>query len=162
MELNAFKPWLVKPASELNFSVPVCCSHVNRVFTRSDCADLDADFFLALFLLTDFPCFTVSTLSAKKTEADEPAQAMQTPLQHSLRRRWLACSSRRPRLCSSEEVAGVSSADPNFDPAHCRGLDIKNRNTGTPRRTPRLYSQVRCTGICTHFSQRRDAVRERG
>ena len=98
----------------------------------------------------------------KFEEADEPAQAMQTPLQHRLQHRWLACSCRPPRLCSGEEVAGVSSADPNCDPAHCRGLDIKNRNTCTPRRTPRLYSPVRCTGICTHFSQRRDAFRERG
>ena len=98
----------------------------------------------------------------KLEEADEPAQAMQTSLQHRLQHRWLACSSRRPMLCSGEEVAGVSSADPNCDPAHCRGLDIKNRNTGTPRRTPRLYSPVRCTGICTDFSQRRDAFRERG
>ena len=98
----------------------------------------------------------------KIEEADEPAQAMQTPLLHRLQHRWLACSSRRPRLCSGDEVAGVSSADPNCDFAHCRGLDNKNRNTGTPRRTPPLYSPVRCTGICTRFSQRRDAVRWRG
>ena len=98
----------------------------------------------------------------KLEEADEPAQAMQTPLQHRLQHRWLACSCRPPRLCSGEEVAGVSSADPNCESAHWRGVDIKNRNTCTPRRTPRLYSPVRCTGICTHFSQRREAFRERG
>ena len=49
MEMNAFKPWLVRPANELNFSVLVCSSHVKRVLTRSDCADFDADFFLAFF-----------------------------------------------------------------------------------------------------------------
>ena len=54
MELNAFKSVLVRPANELNFSVLVCSSHVKRVLTRSDCADLDADFFLAFFLLADF------------------------------------------------------------------------------------------------------------
>ena len=43
MKLNAINPWLVRPANELNFSVPVCSSHVKRVLTRSDCADLDAN-----------------------------------------------------------------------------------------------------------------------
>ena len=43
MELNAINPWLVRPANELKFSVPVCSSHVKRVLTRSDCADLDAN-----------------------------------------------------------------------------------------------------------------------
>ena len=42
MELNIINPWLVMPANELKFSVPVCSSHVKRVLTRSDCADLDA------------------------------------------------------------------------------------------------------------------------
>ena len=49
MELNAFKPWLVRPANELNFSVRVYSSHVKRVLTRCDCADLDDDFFLFFF-----------------------------------------------------------------------------------------------------------------
>ena len=42
MELNIINPWLVMPANELKFSVPVCSSHVKRVLTRSDCADLGA------------------------------------------------------------------------------------------------------------------------
>ena len=43
MELNVINPWLVRPANELKFSVPVCSSHVKHVLTRSDCADLDAN-----------------------------------------------------------------------------------------------------------------------
>ena len=55
MELNAINPWLVRPANELKFSVPVCSSHVKRVLTRSDCADLDAndDFVLLRRCLPD-------------------------------------------------------------------------------------------------------------
>ena len=34
-------PWSIRLANELKFSVPVCSSHVKRVLTRSDCADLD-------------------------------------------------------------------------------------------------------------------------
>ena len=55
MELNAINPWLVRPANELKFSVPVCSSLVKRVLTRSDCADLDAndDFVLLRRCLPD-------------------------------------------------------------------------------------------------------------
>ena len=43
MELNVINPWLIRPANEFKFSVPVCSSHVKHVLTRSDCADFDAN-----------------------------------------------------------------------------------------------------------------------
>ena len=42
-------PWLVRPANESDCTVTVFSFHVKRVLTRSDCADLDADFFLVFF-----------------------------------------------------------------------------------------------------------------
>ena len=111
MELNAINPWLVRPANELKFSVPVCSSHVKRVLTRSDCADLDAndDFVLLRRCLPDpmwsvLPHVVMEARIACKQQVRGIRQSGYTPSVESIA---AASSLARPTCCS---LAFVSPA----------------------------------------------------